>query len=566
MKKLKEKYINLPIKKKLQNTFLYIGLITFIIVIVGLIGFVHLDSKINQFHTGPYTLDSNVLKAQISLQKIVNNIHRAAMAKQQSTMDMYINESELEYQVFEKSVNVIDKNIELLTKTKETKNIKSLRTEMDKGIRYREQIVKSAKNGDSKEIYSTYKNDYAPILDHIESELDLISINSNQYASIFTKEADFGIIISIVLFIILFLLGVIGTLRITKIVIKSITLPVETINQAMKRVAMGDLSIDINVDSEDELGTLCNSIDHTILQLQGYIISVTTVLNSMANKDLTVRVDTDYIGDFIPMKDALNKISDYFNNILKNVRDSFVMIREGAEHIALSSKELSIGATNQAESIALLKEKIQLIVEQLHENAVNTKQMSELSYDMKKRAEEGSNYMSSLVDGFDTIASRTKEVLTVIGSIHQIAKQTELLSLNASIEAARAGENGRGFAVVAEEMGKLAEQSQMAAKSSEELIKNSIQSIYDGELLIEETNSKFKGILNATLNTTEFVDIIQKASDREKESLNEILDFAENLMMVVDENTAASEEGLSTSEAFVAQAEILQLLLSEFTL
>jgi methyl-accepting chemotaxis protein len=566
MNKLKEKFDNLSIQKKLKNTFFFIGIITFIIVVTGLFGFIHLDSKINQFHSGPYTLDSNVLKAQISLQKIVNNINRAAMAKQTNTMEKYIAQGEEEFKKFESSVDIIDKNIELLTKTKETKNIKSLRTEIDKGTRYREAIVESAKSGNNEEIYNIYKNDYAPILDHIESELDLISETSNQYAVSFIHEANISTYLSLGIFLILLITGVLGASYITNIVTVSITRPIDIINEGMKRVATGDLSTELKINNTDELGILCNSIEDTIQQLQKYIFSVTTVLNSMANKDMTVKDDTEFIGDFIPMKESLDEIRNYFNDILQNVKESFVVINDGAEQIAISSRELSVGATKQADSIGLLKEKIQSIFYQINKNTDNAKHMRSLSIDTMSRAEEGSEFMKSLVRAMKAITTHTSEILEVIAVIDEIAKQTELLSLNAAIEAARAGENGKGFAVVSDEIKKLAEQSSKATKSTEVLIKNCIQSVKEGESLVDETGLKFKSIVEATMNTAEFVEIIQKASETEKESLQEILEFAENLMMIVDENTASSEESLSTSEAFVEQAERLHSLLEGFQL
>lgn len=566
MGKIKEKYINLSIHKKLKYTFFYMGIIAMLIVMIGLAGFINLDSKVNQFHSGPFTLDSNVLKAQISLQKIENNINRAYMAKQANTMVKYINQEEAEFEKFVASVNVIDKNINKLTNTKETKDIKSLRTEIEKGTRYREMIVQSAKNGNKDELYDTYKNDYAPILDHISTELDLISVTSLTYAEQFTKDANISTLINLIFYGILLLIGIFGTVFILKIVIDSITKPVKAINEAMEKVALGDLTVDFDINSKDELGILCKSIQSTIEQLHKYIYSVTSVLNAMANKDLTVEVEIVYMGDFIPMKVSLEQITKYFNEVLQKVKNSFEVINEGADQISSSSKELSFGATKQAESIALLREKIQNIVLQLNENEMNTLRMTNLSSDTKNRAEEGSNYMQSLVIAMKDIASHTNQILEIIVIINDIAEQTTLLSLNASIEAARAGENGKGFSVVADEIGKLAGQCTEATKSTEVLIKNCISSIKEGEAIVKETDIQFRQILDASNNSSDFVTFMKESSEKEKEALVEILSFAENLMRIVDENNASAQENLATSEAFVSQAEMFRGLLEGFTL
>ena len=92
--------------------------------------------------------------------------------------------------------------------------------------------------------------------------------------------------------------------------------------------------------------------------------------------------------------------------------------------------------------------------------------------------------------------STSQEIQNIIGSIEEIASQTNLLSLNASIEAARAGEAGKGFAVVADQIGKLAGDSAQAAVNTRDLIEKSLQEIENGNQITEKTVAALNRFLN----------------------------------------------------------------------
>lgn len=566
MKKMIEKFLNLSIGKRLGVTFLYVGIITLLIVVIGLLGFINLNSKVALFYTGPYKLEESVLNAQISIQKIENNINKAYMSKQDNSIKKYTDLAEEEHMKLENSIKVIDKNMEVLTKTEETKDILSLKTEIDKGARYRKSIVESAIKGDREAINKAYKNDYSPILSHISEELDAIARTSEDYASEYIKDANFRTIVSLSVFVILLIIGIIGSLYIFKVVTKSITKPVDAIKDAMKEVSQGNLNVDLDYYSNEEFGVLCNSIRTTILQLKEYILNITMVLNTIASKDMTAQVEIEYKGDFSPIKESLEQITRYLGDFLYKVKAAGIEVHDGAEHIAISASEVSNGAVSQNDSIALLRKQIVEIAQQVNENTSNTKYVNDLSSTTEAKALEGSDYMKSLVNAMEAITSHTGKISDVIHVIDEIAEQTNLLSLNASIEAARAGEAGKGFAVVAAEIGKLANQCVRATKSTSDLIRSSINAIIEGGVVAKDTEEKFHAILDSTIKTKEFMESIYKSTLVEKGKLDEIMKFSDHLLEIVEENSASAEESLATSEEFLSQAEILQDLLQGFIL
>ncbi|ROR28343.1 methyl-accepting chemotaxis protein [Mobilisporobacter senegalensis] len=566
MMKRKEKFMNLSIRKRLGLTFGFIGMITLLIVIIGLFGFINLNSKVALFYSGPYKLEESVLNAQISIQKIENNINKAYMTKQDNLIKKYIDLAEEQHGKLENSIKIIDQNIEVLTNTPETEGISSLKNEIDKGARYRKNIVESAGKGDREAINSIYKNDYSPILNHISEELDAIALTSLDYAKIYIKDANFRTIVSLSIFAVLLLIGIVGALYIFKVVISSIIMPVEAIKDTMEEVSKGNLNVDLMYDSKDEFGVLCDSIRTTIFGLKEYINNITMVLNTLASKDMTAKVEIEYKGDFQPIQEALAQITVYLGDFLYKVKAAGIEVHEGAEHIAISAGEISNGAVRQTDSITLLRKHIQEIVEQVNENSSHTSYVTELSSTTENRAIEGSEYMRSLVNAMEAITSHTSKISDVIRVIDEIAEQTNLLSLNASIEAARAGEAGKGFAVVASEIGKLANQCTKATKSTSDLIKSSINAIREGGIVAKETEEKFQSILESTMNTKEYMESIYSSALAEKDKLERIMEYSDHLIETVEENSAAAEESLATSEEFLSQAEILQELLEGFIL
>ena len=566
MKKIKDRFIHLPIGRRLGVTFCFTYSITLLIVIIGLLGFVNLNSKVSLFYAGPYKLEESVLNAQISIQKIENNINKAYMSKQDNAMKKYIESAEEEHTKLENSIKVIDENIEILTNTPETKGILSLKNEIDKGVRYRKNIVECASRGDREEINSTYRNDYAPILKHISEELDAIALTSLDYARLYIKDANSRTTISLSFFVALLVIGMIGSLYIFKIVIRSIIQPVEVIKEAMKEVSEGNLNIDLSYHSNDELGALCDSIRTTILQLEEYIKNITMVLNTLADKDMTARIDIEYKGDFHPIKESLEQITIYLGDFFHGVKAAGIEVHEGAEHLAVNAGEVSKEAVCQADAITLLTNNIREIVEQVNENTRKTEYITELALSTEQKATEGNESMRTLVNAMEAITSHTSKISDIILVIDEIAEQTNLLSLNASIEAARAGETGKGFAVVASEIGKLANQCAKATKSTSELIKSSIGAIKEGAVVAKDTQEKFQTILESMMDTKEYMESIYNSTMAERDELHHIMESGNQLLETVEENSASAEEGLAASEEFLSQAEILKELLDEFIL
>lgn len=155
------------------------------------------------------------------------------------------------------------------------------------------------------------------------------------------------------------------------------------------------------------------------------------------------------------------------------------------------------------------------------------------------------------------LGNQSKEIGQIVNTISDIAGQTNLLALNAAIEAARAGEQGKGFAVVADEVRKLAEQSQMAAKQIADLIAQ-IQSQPNSAVQAMNEGSAEVKIGTEVVDTAghTFTDIISRDTAAQ----------AETVSAVTEEQSAAMDEITTSSEALANMAEDLSEVVSKFKL
>ena len=229
--------------------------------------------------------------------------------------------------------------------------------------------------------------------------------------------------------------------------------------------------------------------------------AVTGQLDKMAAGNYTGQIEAQLVN----RSDEFGNVAASLAHLQQNMRVLLRQVQQGAEHLAASSEQLTAGteqsalATQQVattisqvalgveQQVAVMNDTVS-VVEEISSNievtAVNAKDVSCAAEQTAQAVQAGTQAIAAAIAQMDSIektvvgsaavvtklGERSKEIGQIVETIAGIAGQTNLLALNAAIEAARAGEQGRGFAVVAEEVRKLAEQSQEAAKQIDALI------------------------------------------------------------------------------------------------
>lgn len=410
-----------------------------------------------------------------------------------------------------------------------------------------------------------YMTSYEPVLNS-SGEIQYIMFagtsiqnRSNNMTSI-TIAVIVGMILSAVIFIVLM----------TVFVSTNVAKPIEQMVRVTKNISAGQIGIsdpstvNITVQEQNEIGQMGNSLSATVVSLQSYIKEIDRVLSALGDGDLTADTQIEFIGDFAQIRNNISAVSEKLRDIIKEFRDSTLLVSAQAEQIANGASELSEGSGRQAEAIDKLFSSIEAVAKDIDATAEKADETHSTTEKALEVVQRGNEKMTEMIQAMQEIAAASNNILNINQSIEDIAFQTNILALNASIEAARAGEAGKGFAVVADEVRNLAAKSSEAAGKTAELIRETVQLIEKGSSIAEETGDNFKQITLSVNESAELVAQITAATEKQNEAVTEIKGGVEQISAVVQQNNASAEKSASTSEELFSHAQMLNSLISKF--
>ncbi|WP_019227676.1 methyl-accepting chemotaxis protein [Sedimentibacter sp. B4] len=366
-----------------------------------------------------------------------------------------------------------------------------------------------------------------------------------------------------------FSLAIIIIFALIVIIAMGIVKPLKKLRGIANEIADGNLNVQMDIQSRDEIGQVADAIDKTVVRLSKYIDYITEIseaLNTFAKGDMCITLNQDYVGEFSPIKRALNDISLSLSNSLSAINISAEQVNEGASQVADGAQALSSGATEQASSIEQLSASINEIYESANKNAENVYAASKYADETVLEVEDSNNYMEKMLLAMNEIETTSNEISKITKAIEDIAFQTNILALNAAIEASRAGNAGRGFAVVADEVRNLAAKSAEAAKNTVNLIEKSISSVKEGSGIAQNTAKSLEIVSTKTKFVKDIISEIDNASQAQASSISEINKGIEQISAIIQNNAATAEESSASSEELSAQAAALKEEVSKFKL
>lgn len=462
----------------------------------------------------------------------------------------------------------------------ETKRISSIQEFYNTYIQYSNRVIKTRdESGIEKAQRLVMAGNGKTAMDYIDVHIGMMneflaSKNENQIDILKTQTDR-----SLLVFLILTIISVLLALTFGIFLYRSIRRNTFVINSSILDIANagGDLTRRVNVRTKDEFSQIAGSTN--------------ILIESIANLVSRVRVLAENVS---ASGQELMASADETSVTIQSIADSTNEIASGSEQ-TMRSMTVAVQKMNSLEESVRYLSEDALLVKDATDN------MKKAAYDGGQSVQHSSTVMMSIeetisntTETVEALGKKSNEITSIIRTITAIAEQTNLLALNAAIEAARAGEHGRGFAVVADEVRKLAEQSQKAAKEVTGIVSSiqhevksivkqnhdGVQTVIRGVEVANETNSSLEKIMQQTNDTVQIINKMVTQieqtlvySQEVASSFVEVNQIAENTASNSETSAAAAEQGSAAMQEINAsavelsvQAEQLRKVVNEFKL
>ncbi|MDF2567303.1 MAG: methyl-accepting chemotaxis protein [Oscillospiraceae bacterium] len=511
-------FYNMKISVKLLTSFIIVALIA---GVVGVIGVVNV-TKINRQYINLYDNfgipigNMGEISTQFQLSRVY--LRDVVLEKDEANRTKYVGK-------INECDKIISEQLGIFKKTIQTEEgqveFKSLLEGLEEFKPIKEKIISLARNNKDQEALALIRGDGAKPIEKVGSAIDNLfemKVSGGQQGE---KDYSKGAESTIMQLIVIAISAIIIAVLLGIIVSKIICNPIKKLMNAAEVIADGDLSVEIPVDTKDEVGKLAK---------------------------------------------AFREMSDNINDAMTNINTASEQVASGSKQVSYSSMALSQGTTEQASSVEELTSSVEEISAQTEQNAEKAKTADSLAEIAKMEAENGNSQMDQMLKAMEEINVSSDNIFKIIKVIDDIAFQTNILALNAAVEAARAGQHGRGFAVVAEEVRNLAVRSANAAQETTAMIEGSIKKVEGGTKTANKTAAALGNIIDGINKVSGLVKEIAAASNQQAIGISQINQGIIQISEVVQTNSATAEESAAASEELSGQAEELKRQASKFKL
>ena len=286
----------------------------------------------------------------------------------------------------------------------------------------------------------------------------------------------------------------------------------------------------------------------------------------VAAGDLTLNIDSPSNDETGQLLAALHEMNDSLVMTVGAVRNGTETITVASREIASGNADLSSRTEAQASALEQTASSMEELTGTVKQNAEHAQQATQLAASASSVAAEGGQIVAEVVGTMGAIKQSSYKIVDIIGVIDGIAFQTNILALNAAVEAARAGEQGRGFAVVAGEVRNLAQRSASAAKEIKELIGHSVERIDAGSRLVDSAGQTMTAIVTSVRQVADFMQDITAASREQSVGIEEVNRAIGQMDEMTQQNAALVEQAAAAAESMQEQALLLAQAVSIFKL
>ena len=561
-KNMEKFYRKLKVGTKLKYAFTTVIVTFAVAMLVSLVSIVMMNVDTYKFYKEAYANSTLQMEIRKDVQVVGKYILWSMTTDDTSSTQSYLNSAQQYADQVGKNVTTLEKSFH------NKKKVAELKDAIEELKKQRVALIELAQQNKNDEALALFNSDYNDATEKLQDILvDIGKVASAEAKSQYTSARVTGLV-SIILMILIGT-GAVAFSNVIRTTITGIMLkPIQELEGAAEKLKAGQLDVEINYESPDELGKLAGNFRQACKTLEVIVQDTSYLLGEMAEGNFNVSSNNAqiYIGNFRQQYESISKLKHELSDTLTQINEASEQVASGSGQLAGGAQALAEGATDQAgavEELTATVESVSGIAETGAQTAADAYQNVLTAVDNAGKSRED---LKALTDAMERISSTSMEIQNIIGSIEDIASQTNLLSLNASIEAARAGEAGKGFAVVADQIGKLAGDSAKAAVNTRDLIEKSLQEIENGNQITEKTVAALNEILEAMNSFEDVAKTSSTNSSEQADMLKQIEQGIEQISGVIQSNSASAEETSATSQELSAQSEGLKNLVGRFKL
>ena len=413
---------------------------------------------------------------------------------------------------------------------------------------------------------SYYQTTIQQNLTQLVGMLDQVVEESTQINDACTAQMQRTIVMMHITSIVGLSLSLIALISLILYVLGQIIRPILAITRGSEPLQEGNLTLELNYHSDNELGTLAETLRKSMERIEEYVADINRIMGELSEGNFNVHTSVPYIGDFKSIELSIDSFTGNISNAFGYIQQAEQRVSGNAEQLSSSSQSLAQGATEQASEL----EGVYATLDNLSKSAArNVKAAAEAQEGARLTGEQvnvSSGQMDQMVSAMKDITEASQQIEKIIATIEDIAFQTNILALNAAVEAARAGAAGKGFAVVSDEVRSLATQSDQAAKATKELIENAVGATEKGSHIVDEVSRSLRKTMDLVMESNTAIGQIAEAVQSEAASIAQVTEGLGQISSVVQTNSASSEESAAVSAELFEQVHLLQDQVSRFRL
>jgi len=256
-------------------------------------------------------------------------------------------------------------------------------------------------------------------------------------------------------------------------------------------------------------------------------------------------------------------VTKRLNAVITRLAQSSQQVASASAEVNKAGQSLAQGSSQQAAALEQVSASLEQMASMTNQNADNARLADDKMKSAAQIVATANQSMASLRQAMEAINAASGETAKIVKTIDEIAFQTNLLALNAAVEAARAGEAGAGFAVVADEVRSLAQRAAEAARTTAQLIEESIRDIKNGGSLVLTTDEAFNQVASSAGEVGGLVGEIAAASSEQAQGIGQVNRAMSDMDKVTQQNAANAEQSAAAAEELAAQSDLLRGLVSE---